>query len=60
MKGKGQRERKRVLFKPKLGQLPGICNLHKEDSALGKKRLVQSYIWVLHKGKQIMVMKDIP
>lgn len=57
---KFERERKRVLFQPKLGQLPRIHNFHKEESTSGKECLVPSHICFLHRELQIIMTNDIP
>ena len=42
------KEKQRILYEPKLGQLSRIYNLQQEESALGKEYLVQDYIHFLH------------
>ena len=51
---------KRVLFQPKLGQLPRTYTLHKEESAPGRAHWGQRYRYVLHRELQIIMTKAIP
>lgn len=46
--------KERVLFEPKIGQMPGLHNLH-EESAPEKERLIQGYICFLHQELQIIM-----
>ena len=46
-------KRKRILLQLRLGKLPRIYNLHKEESARSREHLVDGYIHFLHKKVEI-------